>query len=72
MIGYFDTVDGSGTQYNSGALGWAPAVVGSWKTTDFSWTPPSGAKSFKILLYVGNKGISTIYWDNVKLTTVQP
>jgi hypothetical protein len=67
MISYYNTVDGSGTQYFSGVLGRIPAVVGTWRTTVFSWSPPSGARSFKILLYVGNTGVSTLYWDNVKL-----
>jgi hypothetical protein len=42
-----------------------PATLGAWKTTAFSWTPPSGAKSFKLLLYAGNTSIATLYWDNV-------
>ena len=72
MISYYNTVDGSGTQYFSSVLGRIPVVVGTWKTTAFSWSPPSGARSFKILLYVGNTGVSTLYWDDVKISTVKP
>jgi len=42
MIGYFNTVDGSGTQYNSGALGWAPAVVGHGRPRTSAGRRPAG------------------------------
>jgi hypothetical protein len=64
---YFNTTDGTGTPYFSGPLLWVPTTIGTWNSTTFTWMPPTGAKSFKLLLYVGNTGISTLYWDNVKV-----
>jgi hypothetical protein len=65
---YYNTSDGTGTQYTSSTNASIPTTTGSWHTSSFDWIPPASAKSFKIVVYSLSDTIATIYFDNVTVT----
>ncbi len=66
---YYGTVDGTGTYYTdySNYLD-VPTYIGSWINSSFNWTPPASARSFKVLIYMSNTSVATVYFDNVSIT----
>jgi hypothetical protein len=63
---YYETVNGTGPAYLSSYLA-VPTITGSWVNTSFEWTPPTSARSFKLLIYMDRLSVATVYFDNVSI-----
>jgi len=64
---YYETVNGTGPGYSSSEYLIVPTITGSWANTSFDWTPPMSARSFKLMIYMTNSSIATVYFDNVSI-----
>ena len=67
---YSNTSDGSGTLTVSDTLTRVGQNIGSWSTNNLTWNAPFGAQSFEVMLYIDKGDVSTVYFDNLKVTEI--